>query len=136
MLKIGITGSRRWENKLKIKNTIFKLKNKYKDDLTIVSGGTGEGVDSYVKKFCLEFNLDYAEVRPNHFDWSPYCVEPPYMYNKVFRPNLYYSRNTKLINEIDVLILCITKDETSPVMKDLVHQCRKKCKKLLIVMEN
>ena len=135
MLKIGITGSRRWENKLKIKNTIFKLKNKYKDACTIVSGGTAEGVDALVKKFCLEFNLDYAEVRPNHFNWSPYCIEPPYMYEKSFRPNFYYSRNTKLVKEIEILILCVTKDETSPVMKDLVQQCEKKCKKLLIMTE-
>lgn len=135
MLKIGITGSRRWDDKIKIKNTIFKLKNKYNDKCTIVSGGTGEGVDAFVKKFCLEFNLDYAEVRPNHFDWSPYCVEPPYMYSKDFRPNFYYSRNTKLVKEIEVLILCVTKDETSLVMKDLVQQCEKKCKKLLIMTQ-
>jgi len=134
MLKIGITGSRRWDDKLKIKNTIFKLKNKY-NDFTIVSGGTGEGVDALVKKYCLEFNLDYAEVRPNHFDWSPYCIEPPYMYAKSFRPNFYYARNTKLVKEIEVLVLCVTKDETSPVMKDLVQQCEKKCKKLLIMTE-
>ena len=135
MLKIGITGSRRWEDKLKIKNIIFKLKNKYKDSLTIVSGGTGEGVDLLVKKYCLEFNLDYAEARPNHFAWSPYCIEPPYMYEKAFRPNLYYSRNTKLTNEIEIMILCVTTEETSPVMKDLVTQCKKRSKKLLIMTE-
>jgi len=135
MLKIGITGSRRWENKLKIKNLIFKLKNKYKEDLTIVSGGTAEGVDSFVKKFCVEFNLDYAEVRPNHFDWTPYCTEPPYMYAKPFRANFYYARNTKLVKEVDILMLCVTKTETSVIMKDLVKQCEKKCKKLMIIVE-
>ena len=135
MLKIGITGSRRWENKLKIKNTIFKLKQKYGENCTIVSGGTGEGVDQFVKKYCLEFNLDYAEVRPNHFEWSVYCIEPPYMYGKAFRPNFYYARNTKLIKEIEILILCVTKDDTSEVMKNLIKQCEKKCKKLLIMIE-
>ena len=135
MVKIGLTGSRRWESKLKIKNLIFKLKTKYNNNFTVVSGGTGEGVDALVKKFSLEFNLDYAEARPNHFDWSPYCIEPPYMYNKEFKPNFYYSRNTKLIKEVDILILCVTKSETSPVMKDLINQCEKKGKKLLLIEE-
>lgn len=135
MVKIGITGSRRWENKLKIKNLIFKLKNKYQNDITIVSGGTAEGVDAFVKKFSLEFSVDYAEVRPNHMDWTLYCVEPPYMYSKMFKPNLYYSRNAKLIKEVDILILCITKSETSPVMKDLITQCEKKCKKVILIEE-
>ena len=130
-----MTGSRRWENKLKIKNTIFKLKNKYKDDFTIVSGGTGEGVDLYIKKFCLEFNIDYAEVRPNHFDWSPYCIEPAYMYSKNFKANNYYIRNTKLVNEADAVILFVTNNEVSPVMKNIVQQCDKKCKKLIIITE-
>jgi hypothetical protein len=130
MLKIGITGSRKWDDKLKIKNVIFKLKDK---KCTIVSGGTAEGVDAFVKKFCIEFNLDYAEVRPNHFSWSPYCIEPPYMYDKAFRPNLYYARNTKLVAEIDTLLLFVTNDETSPVMKNLVEQCEKKCKKLIVI---
>lgn len=130
MLKIGITGSRKWDDKLKIKNVIFKLKDK---KCTIVSGGTAEGVDAFVKKFCLEFNLDYAEVRPNHFSWSPYCIEPPYMYGKAFRPNFYYARNTKLVTEIDTLLLFVTNDETSPVMKNLVEQCEKKCKKLVVI---
>ena len=135
MPKIAITGSRKWEDRVKLKNAIFKLKNKYKSDLTVISGGTGEGVDSLVKKYCLEFDLDYAEARPNHLDWSPYCIEPAYMYNKNFRTNNYYIRNTKMIKEADAVILFVTKDEVSPVMKNIVEQCNKKSKKLLLISE-
>ena len=135
MPRIAITGSRKWEDRLKLKDTIFKLKNKYKSDLTIISGGTAEGVDSLVKKFSLEFDLDYAEARPNHFDWSPYCIEPAYMYNKNFKANNYYIRNTKLVNEADAVILFVTNNEVSPVMKNIVQQCDKKCKKLIIITE-
>ena len=135
MSKIAITGSRKWENRLKLKDTIFKLKTKYKTDLTIISGGTGEGVDSLVKKYSLEFDLDYAEARPNHFDWSPYCIEPAYMYSREFKSNNYYIRNTKLIKEADAVLLFVTKDEISPVMKNIVQQCDKKCKKLIIITE-
>ena len=37
-MKIGIVGSRQYENKRKIKETIFQLKNKFGDDLVIFSG--------------------------------------------------------------------------------------------------
>jgi len=135
MPKIAITGSRKWEDKRKLKDAIFALKNKYKSDLTLISGGTGEGVDSLVKKFSFEFDLDYAEARPNHLSWSPYCIEPAYMYSKNFKSNNYYIRNTKLVNEADAVILFITKTEASPVMKNIVQQCDKKNKRLIIITE-
>ncbi len=53
MPKIGITGSRTWENKLKLKNAIFSLKNKYKSSLDIISGGTNEALFIWVRS-CLD----------------------------------------------------------------------------------
>ena len=38
-MKIAIVGSRRYENKRKIKEFIFKVKNEYGTDTIIVSGG-------------------------------------------------------------------------------------------------
>lgn len=135
MPKVGITGSRAWENKLKIKNIIFLLKNKHTSSLDIISGGLDEGVDLYVKKFCMEFEIDYQEAKPNHFGWNHFCIEPAYMYNKPFKANNFYIRNTKLIKESDVILLFLSKDDTSPVMKDIIKQCVKKNKKLLIIEE-
>ena len=37
-MKIGIVGSRRYENRKKIKDFIFKLKQEYGTDTIIVSG--------------------------------------------------------------------------------------------------
>ena len=56
MVKIAIIGSRTYTNKRKIKDFIFKLKEKVGDDLVIVSGGQKDGVDGYVKKFTLDFD--------------------------------------------------------------------------------
>ena len=38
-MKVAIVGSRRYENKKKIKDFIFKLKNEYGEKTIIVSGG-------------------------------------------------------------------------------------------------
>ena len=50
--KIAIVGSRVYTNNIKVKNFIFKLKEKYKDEVEIVSGGQPQGVDGYAKKIC------------------------------------------------------------------------------------
>jgi len=138
MPKIAITGSTDWEDKIKIKNIIFKLKNKYNSDLTIISGGITNitnGVDYLVKKYCLEFNLNYAEIKPYHMQWNQYCIEPAYKYNKIFKPNDFYVRNMKLIKECDVIILLISETDVSKVMKHIIELCYKKNKKLIIINE-
>ncbi len=52
-MNIAIVGSRRWSNKSKIKDFIFKLKNTYGNDITIVSGGCKDGADKYAKKYAI-----------------------------------------------------------------------------------
>jgi len=46
-LKVGIVGSRKYENRRKIKEFIFKLKQDKGIDTIIVSGGCPEGADFY-----------------------------------------------------------------------------------------
>ena len=65
-LKVGIVGSRKYENRRKIKEFIFKLKNDKGDDTVIVSGGCPRGADYYAKKYALELGLQYEEYPPAH----------------------------------------------------------------------
>ena len=50
-MRVAIIGSRRFENKKKIKDFVFKLKEQYGTDTIIVSGGCKTGADKYAKKF-------------------------------------------------------------------------------------
>jgi hypothetical protein len=59
-VRIGIVGDIRYENGRKIQETLFKLKNKYKN-LEIYTGGRKQGAEKYVKKYALEFGMDYKE---------------------------------------------------------------------------
>ena len=62
---IAITGTRTYENRRKIKDTIFQLKEKFGEGLVIVSGGSKDGTDRYVKKFTLDLGLQYIEYNPS-----------------------------------------------------------------------
>ena len=42
-MKVAIVGSRRYENKKKIKDFIFKLKQEYGENTKIISGGAKDG---------------------------------------------------------------------------------------------
>ena len=58
-MKIAIVGSRKYENRRKIKEFIFKLHERFGDKLTIISGGCRDGADKYAKKFALDFGISY-----------------------------------------------------------------------------
>ena len=60
-LKVAIIGSRKYENRQKIKQFVFHLKNKYGTDTTIISGGCAQGADKYAKKYALELGLQYGK---------------------------------------------------------------------------
>ena len=80
-LKVGIVGSRKYENRNKIKEFVFKLKQDKGTDTIIVSGGCSEGADFYAKKYALELGLQYEEYPPAHKSHNLYC---PINYAKKF----------------------------------------------------
>ena len=53
-MRVGIVGSRTYENKRKIREIIYKLKEQFGDELTIVSGGCKDGADKYARKYALD----------------------------------------------------------------------------------
>ena len=80
-MKTAIVGSRRYENKKKIKDFIFKIKQKYGEGATIVSGGCKQGADRYAKKYALELGLQYEEYPPFHEVHNLYCALPQECYS-------------------------------------------------------
>ena len=79
-MKIAIVGSRKYENRKKIKDFIFKLKQEKGEDTTIVSGGCKDGADKYAKKYALEFDMKYAEFPASHESYNIHCILPKYKY--------------------------------------------------------
>ena len=60
-IKIGIVGSRGYTNKQKVKDLMFEIKEKYGDEVEIVSGGQKEGADGYAKNdINKEYNKQYS----------------------------------------------------------------------------
>ena len=103
-MKVGIIGSRRYENKKKIKDFIFKIKNEYGEDTIIVSGGCKDGADKYAKKYALELGLQYEEYPPFHEVHNLYCPLPESRYNKPYSVKNFFARNKIIAGTSDFIV--------------------------------
>ena len=106
-IKIGIVGSRGYTNKKKIKDLIFEIKEKYGDEVEIVSGGQKDGADGYAKKFALEFDMSYVEFPPSHYSWNMHCKLPATKYNKPYYVSNYFKRNKQIAEYSNIVIAFI-----------------------------
>ena len=93
-MKIGIVGSREYENKLKIKEFIYQLKEKFGDELVIVSGGQkvveeiendlGSSIDIVVNNAGITRDKFFHKMAPE--DWSAVInTNLNSMFNKIGR---------------------------------------------------
>jgi|688.fasta_scaffold148138_2 predicted Rossmann-fold nucleotide-binding protein len=102
-VKVAIVGSRTYENKQKIREMIFLLKQKF-PKLEIVSGGAGQGADKYAKKFALEMNVGYLEFNPACSNKNLYSAMPDEYYGHNFHVSQLFHRNELMAMYADQII--------------------------------
>ena len=107
ILKVGIVGSRKYENRQKIKQFIFKLKREKGPDTVIVSGGCPRGADYYAKKYALELGLQYEEYPPFHEVHNLYCTMPESRYGKPYSIKNFHARNKIIAGTSDIIVAFI-----------------------------
>ena len=132
-MKIGIVGSRRYENKKKIKDFIFKLKQEYGKDTIIVSGGCKNGADKYAKKYALELGLQYEEYSPIHEVHNLYCVLPESCYGKPYHVKNYFARNKLIAKNSDFVVGFIPVGHISKGTNSTLKYAEKEGKKTIII---
>jgi hypothetical protein len=132
-MKIGIIGSRLYENKRKIKKTIFELKRKFGEDLTIFSGGDTEGAGKYVKKYALELGCTYVEVNPSHTPKNLYSYMRKEWYGKDFNMKNFFVRNKILAKSIDKLIAFVEDGDNANGTASTVKYAVEFNKKVIVI---
>ena len=132
-MKIAIVGSRRYENKKKIKDFIFKLKNEYGDKTIIVSGGAKQGADKYAKKYALELGLQYEEYPPFHEVHNLYCTIPASRYSKPYSVKNFFARNKIIAGTSDMVVGFIPEGVESNGTMSTIRYAEKFGKKTIII---
>tara|TARA_R100001163_G_C5010166_1_gene156389 strand:- start:362 stop:775 length:414 start_codon:yes stop_codon:yes gene_type:complete len=132
-MKIGIVGSRKYENKRKIKETIFSLKQKFGKELVIFSGGSPNGADRYAKKYALELDCKYIEVNPSHTPKNLYSYMKEEWYGKQYSPKNFYVRNKILAKSIDRLIAFVPEGDSAKGTANTVNYAVEYNKKVVVI---
>ena len=132
-MKVGIVGSRRYENKRKIKEFIFKLKNEYGEDTIIVSGGCKQGADKYAKKYALELGLQYEEYPPFHEVHNLYCPLPSSRYGKPYSMKYFFARNKIIAGTSDFIVGFIPEGIEGRGTMNTINYAEKLSKRYVII---
>jgi predicted Rossmann fold nucleotide-binding protein DprA/Smf involved in DNA uptake len=133
MRKIAIVGSRKYENKRKIKDFIFALKEKFNDNIEIVSGGQKYGADGIAKKITLEFDMKYGEFPPEHYPYNQYCIKERYNYGKDYSISNYFKRNKQIAEYSDYVVAFIPENTISNGTMSTIKYAEKLKKKFIII---
>jgi len=132
-LRVGIVGSRKYENRNKIKDFIFKLKNNKGIDTIVVGNGSKSGAGRYVKKYTLEFGLQYQEFPPFHDNWNIYCPKDQKDYGKPYNAKNYFARNKIVAAYSEYLVAFIPRGDNSLHAKSTIQYAKKFGKKTLVI---
>ena len=132
-MRIGLVGSRLYENKKKIKDFIFKLKQEHGTDTIIVSGGCKDGADRYAKKYALELGLQYEEYPPFHDVHNLYCTMPESRYGKPYSIKNYHARNKIIAGTSDIIVAFIPEGVEARGTMNVLEYAQKFDKKRIII---
>ena len=132
-IKIGIVGSRSYTDKKKVKDLIFNIKEKYGDEVEIVSGGQPKGADGLAKKFALEFDMKYVEFPPSHYSHNMHCKLPATEYNKPYYVSNFFKRNKQIAEYSNIIVAFIPEGVDSRGTMDTVGHAEK-LKKLIKII--
>ena len=132
-MRVAIIGSREYENTRKIKDSLFQLKQKFGDKLTVLSGGAHYGADKFVRKFALEFGIKYKEFNPAHTIKNLYSAMSETYYERPYHVSQFHHRNMLIARDCDVMIACIATDGASSGSMSAVKQAKKLNKPVTLI---
>ena len=132
-MKVALIGSRRYENKKKIKDFVFKLKQQYGDKTIVVSGGCKQGADKYAKKYALELGLQYEEYPLFSEVHNLYCDLPESRYGKEFSMRDFFVRNKIIASVSDFIVVFVNDGVESRVTTNVLEYAKKLNKKRIII---
>ena len=131
-MKLGITGTTTYENKSKIKNMIFQIKQ-MDEDVLIVGIGDKQGADKYIRKIALEFGCKYQEANLPHTAPTLYSMMNEGFYNKPYNVKNFFLRNNTFTRYIDRLLVFDNTNGADKKTTNLI-KAAKRAKKIVVVI--
>tara|TARA_A100001201_G_scaffold29947_1_gene32467 strand:- start:1738 stop:2139 length:402 start_codon:yes stop_codon:yes gene_type:complete len=132
-VKVAIIGSRHYENVRKIKDALFKLKQRFGDELIVISGGAQYGADKFARKYALEFGINYQEYNPAHTTKNLYSAMSDNYYDKPYHVSQFHHRNMLIAKACDVMMAFIPNGDDANGSLSAIKKVKKLNKPVTII---
>lgn len=132
-MKIAVIGNTGWQNKRKVRDVLFELKQRFGPEVVIIGAGGNEGANYMVRKFALEFEMNYQEYNPSFSGYNMYSALPESYYGKKYHFSQLHHRMKMLAESCDYLMILTNETKLDPVLKTAYNTANKSEKKVVIL---
>lgn len=133
MTRVAVVGNTHWQNKRKVQETLQMLKRKFGDELIVVGAGGNEGANSMVRKFALEFGLQYEEYNPSFSGYNIYSAMPESYYGKPYHFSQLHHRMKLIAERCDYMMILTNEMQLDPVLQTAWTKTKKLNKPVVIL---
>ena len=133
MKKIVIIGNTGWQNRRKVQETLQSLKQQFQDDVSIIGAGGNEGANSMIRKYALEFGMNYEEYNPSFSGRNIYSAMPDSYYGKPYHFSQLHHRMKLIAERCDYMMIMTNEDALDPVLKTAYNNVNKLKKPVVIL---
>jgi hypothetical protein len=133
MTRVAVIGNTNWQNRRKVQETLQMIKKKFDDDLVIVGAGGNEGANSMVRKYALEFGLQYEEYNPSFSGYNVYSAMPESYYGKPYHFSQLHHRMKLIAERCDYMMIMTNEMQLDPVLQTAWSKTKKLNKPVVIL---
>jgi len=133
MKRVGIIGSKHWQSKRKVQQTLGELKTRIGDDVVIVGAGGVEGANHMVRKYAIEFAMQYTEFNPSYSGYNLYSAMPESYYGKSYHFSQLHHRMKLLAEHCEYLVILSNESQLDPILKTAYTTASKREKPVVIL---
>lgn len=125
MTRVAVIGNTNWQNKRKIQETLQKLRAKLEDELIVIGAGGNEGANKMVKKYAIEFNIQYEEFNPSFSGYNIYSAMPESYYGKSYHFSQLHHRMKLIAQRCDYMMILTNEPKLDPILETAFKQAKK-----------
>ena len=129
---VAVIGNNNWQNRRKVQETLQGLKNKFDEVVIIGAGGSG-GANSMIRKYALEFGMNYKEYNPSYSGYNLYSAMPKTYYGKSYHFSQLHHRMKLIAQNCDYMIIMTNESTLDPFLKTAYSNINKQNKPVVLL---
>ena len=133
MKQVAVLGNTNWQNRRKIQKTLTELKQRFGNEVMILGAGGKEGANSMIRKYTLEFGLNYKEYNPSFSGFNLYSAMPKTYYGKQYHFSQLHHRMKLIAENCDYMIIMTNEDKMDPFLKTAYTNVNKQKKPVVLL---